>query len=198
MREGDVSRRPAVSCHLIERADPGTLRPMEGARDPFKRPISPEAVATQTAELEQAVDADERTLGAKHPDTLTARAALARGYLFSGRSAEAVTLLETNVPACEGVLGLDHADTLQSRNDLAVSYRSTGRSADAAALHEQNLSIQERLQGSDHPATLVTRSNLASALWAAGRTGEALAGYQRAPGDQESGLGPGARGNEHN
>jgi Tetratricopeptide repeat len=120
---------------------------MEGARDPFRRPISPTAMATQTAELEQAVDADENTLGAKHPDTPTARAALARCYLFSGRSAEAVTLLEANVPACEAVLGPDHADTLQSRNDLAVSYRSAGRAPHAVALHEQNLSIQERLLG---------------------------------------------------
>ena len=64
---------------------------MEGARDPFRRPISPTAMTTQTAKIEQAVDADEDTLGAKHPDTLTARAALARCYLFSGRSTEAVT-----------------------------------------------------------------------------------------------------------
>jgi hypothetical protein len=51
---------------------------MEGARDPFRRPISPTAMATQTAELEQAVDADENTLGAKHPDTHATREALVR------------------------------------------------------------------------------------------------------------------------
>ena len=74
---------------------------MERERGPFTQPISPSAIAGQITEREQAVADGEATLGPAHPDTLTARGALARAYQYLGRGAEAVELHEKNLPRRE-------------------------------------------------------------------------------------------------
>jgi hypothetical protein len=71
---------------------------VERDRDPFSRPLSAEDLAAQTTLLEQAAAGNEASLGPQHPDTLAARGALARAYLFWGRSAEATALHEKNLP----------------------------------------------------------------------------------------------------
>src|SRR5579872_7332591 len=108
---------------------------MERERGPFERPITPASMAARITELERALADSENAVGSEHPDTLTARGALVRGYLYLGRAGEAIALAEKNLPACENVLGPDHSDTLQARNDLAIGYRSAGHMADAMALH---------------------------------------------------------------
>jgi len=110
---------------------------MERERGPFERPISPASIAARITELERALADSERAVGFEHPDTLTARGALVRGYLFLGRATEAIALAEKNLPACENVLGPDHSDALQARNDLGIGYRSAGHAADAVAIAVQ-------------------------------------------------------------
>src|SRR5262249_10553624 len=185
---------PRVS-EIVRAKHPGTIRKsptcVERDRDPFSRPVSAEDLAAQTALLEQAAADSEANLGPQHPDTLAARGALARAYLFWGRSAEATALHEKNLPLYEEVLGPEHAAALIARNDLAVAYRSVGRGADAIALHEQTLAVQERLHGPDDPATMATRSNLATAYWSAGRPTAALTSFEQTLASQERVLGIG-------
>jgi hypothetical protein len=58
-------------------------------------------------------------MGTDHPDTLRTRGRLAAAYRVTGRTAEAITLLEQTIADQERVLGADHPDTSASRENLA-------------------------------------------------------------------------------
>jgi tetratricopeptide (TPR) repeat protein len=85
---------------------------------------------------------------------------LAVAYHESGRTADAIPLVQQILAAREQLLGVDHPSTLASRNNLASAYRATGRPAEAVALFEQNAVACERLLGPDHPKTRASRHSL--------------------------------------
>lgn len=68
-------------------------------------------------------------LGADHPDTLTSRNNLASAYDSTGRTAEAIPLLEQTLADCERVLGADHPTSNTVRRNLAAvaGQRATAR-----------------------------------------------------------------------
>ena len=75
--------------------------------------------------LEMAKSSSEglaRLVGPAHHDTLRARTELARAYRSSGRTAEAIDLLESTLKLSESSLGRDHHDTVETRNNLAKAY----------------------------------------------------------------------------
>jgi hypothetical protein len=102
----------------------------------------------------------ERVLGSDHPDTLQARNSLAAAYHATGRTADAIPLVEQTLAARERLLGADHPSTLASRNNLASAYRATGQPAQAIPLFETNVAACERLLGADHPKTVASRHHL--------------------------------------
>ena len=107
---------------------------------------------------EQVTADRERMLGPEHPDTLTARANLARSYLSAGRTGEAIAIFEELVADHERLLGPEHPDTLNARANLALSYLSAGRTGEAIAIFEELVAEHERLLGPDHPETLTARA----------------------------------------
>ena len=121
-------------------------------------------------ELQQRVlDAQERTLGAEHPDTLTARHELARWTGQAGDAAGARDQFAALLPVRERVLGAEHPDTLTTRHHLP---RWTGRAGDPAGARDQLaalLPVRERVLGAEHPDSLTTRGHLA--YWS-GRAGD--------------------------
>ncbi|MGH2839723.1 MAG: tetratricopeptide repeat protein [Solirubrobacteraceae bacterium] len=129
-------------------------------------------------------------LGAKHPDTLTARANLASSYWQAGRTSDAIELLEQVLADRERLLGPEHPDTLTTRANLAHSYAQAGRTSDAITIEEQVLADRERLLGPEHPDTLTTRANLANSYAQAGRTSDAIALQEQVLADCERLLGP--------
>jgi len=68
----------------------------------------------------------ERVLGPEHPDTLTARANLARWTGEAGEPGGARDHLAALLPVIEQVSGPEHPDTLAVRHELA---RWTGETA---------------------------------------------------------------------
>ena len=113
-----------------------------------------------------------RVLGLAHPDTLTARANLARWTGLAGDAAAARDLYAELLPIRERVSGPEHPDTLTARADLALW---TGQAGDPAAARDQYaalLPVDERVLGPEHPATLDARADLAH--WT-GRAGDAAA-----------------------
>ncbi|GAA4966083.1 hypothetical protein GCM10023334_087010 [Nonomuraea thailandensis] len=112
------------------------------------------------------------TLGAEHPDTLTARHNLAVWMGEAGDAATARDQLAALLPIRESVQGAEHPGTLAVRHQLAYW---TGRAGDAAAARDQLaalLPIRESVQGAEHPGTLAVRHQLA--YWT-GRAGDAAA-----------------------
>ncbi len=70
--------------------------------------------------MEQVVEANKRTLGEEHPDTLGSMHNLAIRYSEVGRRQEALQLTEQVVEARKRTLGEEHPDTLRSIHTLAT------------------------------------------------------------------------------
>ena len=113
-------------------------------------------------ELSQTMlDARVRVLGTEHPDTLIARAYLARWTGKAGDAAGARDQYAALVPIRERVLGPEHPDTLTTRHNLA---HWTGKVGDAAGARDKFAAlvpIRERVLGPEHPDTLAARHYLA-------------------------------------
>ena len=121
---------------------------------------------------QQILDARQQELGAGHPETLAARASLARWTGMAGDAAAARDQYAALLPVIERVSGAEHPDTLAARAELA---RWTGQAGDVAAARDQLaqlLPIRERVSGPEHPSTLAVRGNLAR--WT-GEAGDAAA-----------------------
>ncbi len=116
--------------------------------------------------LRRVIAAQEQSLGAEHPHTLSSRQSLAQWTGDAGGSEAARDQLAALLPLRERVLGAEHPDTLATRYSLA--WRTAA--SDPAAARDQLaalLPIRERVLGTEHPDTLNTRRALAR------RTGEA-------------------------
>ncbi|MFE6867710.1 tetratricopeptide repeat protein [Kitasatospora sp. NPDC057692] len=144
------------------------------------------AAATHWQRL--AADA-QRLLGDDHPDTLVTRGNLADSYGHTGRTGEAIGLLEGVLADCERTLGHDHPDTLVTRGNLADFLHQAGRTGEAIGLQERVLADRERTLGHDHSHTLTARGNLAHFYGQAGRTGEAIGLLEGVLADCERTLG---------
>lgn len=72
-----------------------------------------------------------RTLGEKHPDTLTSMSNLATRYSNLGRTQEAFELSEKVLQTMRRTLGKGHPNTLMSMSNLAIRYGELGRREEA-------------------------------------------------------------------
>src|SRR5262249_25542786 len=123
---------------------------------------------------EQTLADRERTQGADHPATITARGNLASAYHSGRKLAQAIPLYEQSLADCERVLGPDHTDTLTTRSNLAHAYHTVGRMVEAQAMFERTLADCERAFGPDHPLTQTARENLEAATQALSRLASAV------------------------
>ena len=114
-------------------------------------------------------DAQIKSLGADHPDTLNTTHHLAGAHLYSGHVQRAIELYEPVRAARLKSLGPDHPDTISTLNNLAVAYQDAGKLSQAIDMLEQVKKARLRQNGPDHPETLSTLNFLASVYKAAGK-----------------------------
>jgi hypothetical protein len=117
---------------------------------------------------QQIVKAREMSIGADHPDTLTARGGLAFWTGQAGDAAAARDQFAELLPVQQRVRGADDPETLTIRANLA---RWTGAAGDPAAARDQFaelLPVRERVSGAEDPSTLTARANLAHYIGEAG------------------------------
>ena len=147
--------------------------------------------ADAIGQYERALADQERMHGRDHPDTITARAALAAALRVAGKLKDAIGQYERVLADRERTIGPDHPDTITARANLAFAYRSAGRLRAAIPAYERTLADRERVLGGDHRDTLTARANLAACYQVARRLTEAIPAYKRALADSEQVLGPG-------
>ena len=123
---------------------------------------------------EQIYELCKKTLGKKHPDTLTPMNNLASIYLELGRYAEALMLQEKVCELREQILGSKDPLTLISQDNLALIYRALGRLDEAVLLQEKVCELFKLVLGESHPDTLTAMDNLAITYQALDRPKEAL------------------------
>ncbi len=104
---------------------------------------------------------EDEAYGPEHPDTLAARASLARWTGEAGDPAAARDQLAALLPILERVLGPEHPDTLRTRHNLSGWTGNAGDAAGARDHFAALLPIRERVLGPEHPDTLATHRELA-------------------------------------
>jgi hypothetical protein len=119
-----------------------------------------------------------RLLGADHPDTLTARAELARWRGMAGDAAGAVAALEELLTDMLPVLDPDDSRPRAVRAELARWRGVAGDAAGAVAALEELLADLLRTLGPDHAETLAVRGNLAYVLAEAKQWARAVAALE--------------------
>jgi tetratricopeptide (TPR) repeat protein len=137
----------------------------------------------------RALEANERVLGAEHPDTLTSVNNLALCLRTLGDAPAALPLFRRALEARERVLGAEHPITLDSVSNLAVCLQTLGDAPAALPLYRRALEARERVRGPEHPDTLDSVNNLAVCLHALGDAPAALPLFRRALEARERMLG---------
>ena len=98
--------------------------------------------------------ARSRVLGDTHPETLTARNALAAAHRINGDADAAVALAKQVVLQRSRTLGPTHVDTLGSRMGLALALAAVGDVMSAHRLLASTMNDAEETLGPDHEYTL--------------------------------------------
>lgn len=95
-----------------------------------------------------------RTLGERHPDTISTMSSLALIHHKQKRWKEAESLQTQAMTASLSGLGTDHGVTLNCMSNLAILFSDQGKWEKAERLGKQVLQIRENALGLEHPDTL--------------------------------------------
>ncbi|WP_346148367.1 NB-ARC domain-containing protein, partial [Kitasatospora cinereorecta] len=147
-------------------------------------------VTAATSYYQDLVKNAHARLGPDHPDTLTARAGLARWRGEAGDAAGAAAASAELLPDLERELGPEDTITLFTQDNLAQYQGEAGDAAGAATAYEHLLEQDLRVLGTDHPDTLTARGNLARWRGEAGDAAGAAAALAELLPDLERVLGP--------
>lgn len=130
---------------------------------------------------EQAFEALERTielrtaaLGAKHPDTLAARAELGESYLMAQRFDDGEAELSAVVDALRAQVGEDDPRLIRAEGWLAAIYRRLGRLDEARMLYQSVFERSQRVLGAEDAYTHEVENGLARTLNATGDADAAI------------------------
>ena len=93
-------------------------------------------------------------LGDEHPETLTARDALAVAYRLTGDVDDAVALSALVTAQRTKALGAAHPDTLTSRMGLALARAAAGAIESAYAVLTSAIADAEKALGANHRQTV--------------------------------------------
>ena len=116
------------------------------------------------AELETALNIQERFLGLDHPDTLNTMNSMGSIFIRLGKFQEAESLLLKLIPIKKKVLGAEHKDTIISMQNLGVAYYYQQKYTESEAIGRETLRIRRRVLGEDHEDVIYSLENLAIAL----------------------------------
>jgi len=137
----------------------------------------------------QALDIQQRQLGADHLEVATSLNNLALLYMAWGRYSKAETFCRGAFHILERRLGYDHPDMAACLNTLASIYYKQKRYGEAEPLFKGVLNIVERQLGTDHLHVAYSLNNLAELYTMQKRHGEAEPLFKRSLDIRERQLG---------
>ncbi|MBO0819556.1 MAG: DUF1266 domain-containing protein [Nocardiopsaceae bacterium] len=148
---------------------------------------------SEIAERRRELARAERTLGPRHPTTISAREQLGYAYEDAKRPELALPLLEQVVRDLDRTVGPTHERSVIARKNLANSYYFNLRIADAHALYQQAAGQALMVFGPRHICTMLARSGAATCLLETRRFAEAIAEFDQLLPDWVEGFGPAHR-----
>src|SRR5262249_13783992 len=97
-------------------------------------------------------------------DNLDVRIRVAGHLRTTGKSDDAIAMLDDIARRAEATLGQNHPTTAHALEELGVTYYEVSRYADARAAWQKNLAISTTLYGANHPTTLGLAGRLGQAM----------------------------------
>ena len=140
--------------------------------------------------IRRALDIDEQTYGAKHPQVATALNNLAQLLKATNRLMEAEPLMRRALDINEQFYGAVHPDVATCLNNLAQLLEATNRLMEAEPLMRRAMDVYEQSFGAEHPQVATALNNLAQLLKATNRLVEAEPLMRRALAIDEQSYGP--------
>jgi serine/threonine protein kinase/tetratricopeptide (TPR) repeat protein len=122
----------------------------------------------------KALQTRQAKLGADHPDTLTSRLSMARGYTDAGQLDKALPLLQETLELAKAKLGPDDPLTLATMSNLAFGYHVAKDYNKALPLYQVTLKLMKAKLPRDDPGMLTTINNLAMCYQETGKLDLAL------------------------
>jgi Tetratricopeptide repeat len=132
-------------------------------------------IAEAATEFGQVLTGRQESLGADHPDTLTAQHYVAVTLADRGSLTEAEAMFRQVLAKKLEFLGPDHPSTLATRHWIAAVLARQGMPEQAEAESRLVLDARRRVLGAEHPSTLATLHDVARYLAEQGRMPEAEA-----------------------
>jgi CHAT domain-containing protein/Tfp pilus assembly protein PilF len=125
-------------------------------------------------DFEQALAAEEKSLGVDHPDVATIAINLANVVAGAGDDATAIPLYQRALGIREKALGPAHSKVAAVLSNLGRSELNAAQYSESRGHLERALAIQREKLGLDHPDVAVTLTSLAELEARTGATTEAL------------------------
>jgi non-specific serine/threonine protein kinase/serine/threonine-protein kinase len=141
-------------------------------------------------QLSRALEVSGKSLGAGHPQTLAAAAALADLETDEGSYPQAEALLQQTLEGQRRALGPEHPATLRTLVALGRVAYGQGKRPEAQAAFTRALELQRRALGPEHRETLATLRLLANTYTVSNQPDAALALYRQVLEAQRRTLGP--------
>lgn len=111
----------------------------------------------------EALEVQERVLGASHRDTNSTANHLGLGLRLQGRFEEAGVLYQRVIKFATSTLGPEHMDTVSAQINFAGCLADQGKWEEALPLFKIALEMREKTLGVDNPRTINSRINVALA-----------------------------------
>ncbi|ETS85609.1 hypothetical protein PFICI_03634 [Pestalotiopsis fici W106-1] len=118
----------------------------------------------------------KKSLGHRHPVTITITQNLARDHFLQGQWREAAELWEDTYETSKLVLGKEHPQSLWNLSGLAEALQKLNRHAEATQIYLEIIDASKRTLGEEHIDTISFMGDLAAAYVAQGRFNEAEEG----------------------
>lgn len=126
------------------------------------------------AQLKQALELCQSSVGPRHDKTLFTMNELAIAYKYAGDQDNSFRLYEEILDCIRLNFGDEHEDLLTYTNNLGEAYRAAGRLDRALPMLTETLRLRKSALGPSNPNTLTTMNNLALAIEDSGNRAEAL------------------------
>ncbi|KAK0337817.1 hypothetical protein LTR94_002910 [Friedmanniomyces endolithicus] len=151
------------------------LREVLKARETLGQTIADEDMLMTMNNLGAVLEADEKSLGSEHTDTITSMNNLADVLTRQGKLDEAEPMQRRVVALSKQVRGLEHPETLSAMGNLGDILLRQKKYEEAETVSREALDLRRKVLREGHPETASSLNNLAAVLSKRGKFDEAEA-----------------------
>jgi tetratricopeptide (TPR) repeat protein len=129
---------------------------------------------------EKALEIEQKTLPANHPDLAESYNDIGLVYKNMGEYSKAYSYLEKALEIRQKTLPANHPDLAISYNNIGAVYKNMGEYSKALSYHEKALEIRQKTLPANHPSLATSYNNIGNVYKNMGEYSKALSYYEKA------------------